>query len=48
MKQQQQLMTTQVLVPLNSSNTIHNHIHVSVRVKPFTEQEQISPQTKRG
>ena len=31
--------TTQVLVPLNSSNTLHNHIHVAVRLKPFLEQE---------
>jgi len=49
MKQaQEQLMTTQVLVPVNTSNTINNHIHVSVRLKPLTEQEQNSPLSKRG
>ena len=36
----QAMSTTQVLVPLNQSNTLHNHIHVSVRLKPFSENEQ--------
>ena len=26
--------TTQVLVPLNATGTLHNHIHVTVRMKP--------------
>lgn len=42
------MMTTQVLVPLNASNTLHNHIHVSVRIKPFTEQELAMQPHKKG
>ena len=48
MSQDRKLTTTQVLVPLNQSNTLHHHIHVSVRLKPFTEQEQSMQQQKRG
>ena len=41
-------MTTQVLVPLNESNTLHNHIHVTVRLKPFSEQESSLQKQQRG
>ena len=33
------MSNTQVLVPLNQSHTLHNHIHVSVRLKPILENE---------
>ena len=46
--QQRLLTTTQVFVPLNSSNTLHNHIHVSVRLKPIAESEQQLMKDKRG
>ena len=39
---------TQVLMPLNSSNTLHNHIHVAVRLKPFSDRELAMMREKRG
>jgi len=34
-------------VPLNQSHTLHNHIHVSVRLKPLAEHEQSMHREKR-
>lgn len=36
---------TQVLVPLNPSETLKNHIHVAVRLKPM---ENLGPQGSQG
>ena len=41
MQSQARVSNTQVLVPLNSAQTLKNHIHVAVRLKPL-ESTQVS------